>query len=390
MFLTLKDMDFKNKRVLIRVDFNVPIQNNQVSDDTRIRKSIPTINYVLRKGAEQVILMSHLGRPKGKVVDALRLDLVAKTLEELIGKRVIKLGGCIDVFVPDNKIILLENLRFYKGEESNDAEFAKKLSKLADIYVNEAFGVSHRKHASVSAITNFLPSSSGLLLEKELIIINNVTKRPKSPFMIIIGGAKPDKISVINNLINKADKILLAGVLANTFLKASGVNISKSKYDKDGVKYAKRLINNKKYKNKIILPNDAVVGHAFNEDALAKNVDINNVDDSIILDIGKKTIDNFKKLLKDAKTIVWAGSIGVFEWERFSQGTRKVALFLSRSNAKTIIGGGNTVASIQKLGLADKMFFVSTGGGAFLQALSGKKLAGVTSLEKAYKSFKNR
>jgi phosphoglycerate kinase len=385
MFLTLKDMDFKNKRVLIRADFNVPIEDNRISDDTRIKKAIPSINYVLRKKAKQVILMSHLGRPKARVIDALRLDLVASTLEGLLGKRVNKIGGCVDVFVPDNRIILLENLRFYKGEESNDTNFAKKLSKLGDIYVNDAFGVCHREHASVSAITRFLPSCAGLLLEKEIRAIENITKRPKKPFMMLIGGAKADKIHVINNLVNKADKILLAGVLANTFLKASGVNIGKSKYDKSSVKYAKKIINNKRYKNKIILPVDVVVGDAFSEDAAAKNVDINNISHNLILDIGNKTINNYKNILKKAKTLVWAGAIGVFEWKQFSKATKSMALFLSRSKARTIIGGGDTAYSIHKLGLMQKMWFVSTGGGAFLEALSGKELPGIRALEKSHK-----
>ncbi len=385
MFSKLKDMDFRNKRVLIRVGFDVPIEKGQVSDDTRIRESIPTIKYVLKKGAKQVILMSHLGRPDGKLVDSLRLDAVAKKLEELMGEKVNKLGGCVDVFVPDNKIVMLENLRFYKEEENNDADFAKKLSKLGDVYVNEAFSVSHRKHASIYAITGFLPSCAGLLLEKEMKFISQITKNPKKPFVILIGGVKEDKVKVINNLVTKADKILLAGVIANTFLKASGVDIGKSKYDQESLEQAGKLINNKKIKNKIMLPADVVVGNDFSQDASAKNVDISNVGEGIILDIGEKTIDDYRKVLKQAKTIVWAGAIGVFEWDRFSKGTKEIAELLSKSKAETIIGGGDTEASLRKTGLADKMSFISTGGGAFLEALSGSKLPGIEALEKSCK-----
>ncbi len=382
---TLKDFKFKNKRVLVRADFDVPLDNNTITDDTRIRESLPTINFILKQMPKQLVLMAHLDRPDGKVVENLRFTIVAKRLSELIDMPIFKTDDCITE-LPDNCIVLLENLRFHKEEEQNNEEFAKKLSNYADYYVNEAFATAHRAHASNNAITSFLPSCTGLLFEKE---INNLGKilKPKRPYMAIVGGAKMDKINVIENMINKADKLLFGGVLANTILMASGKKIGASIFDKNSIDFAKGLLQ--KNPKKILVPIDAVVGNRFNQDTESKIVDIEKIPENwLILDIGPKTIQLYKDQLSKAKTVSWNGPIGVFEFEQFANGTKQLAEFLAKSKATTIIGGGDSAAAVAKFGFADKMTHVSTGGGASLEFLGGKKLPAIQALEENYERYK--
>ena len=385
MIPTMKD--FEDKKVLVRVDFNVPLDDGDITEDERIIAAIPTINFLLKKNAK-IILMSHLGRPKGQVVKKLRMNNVAKKLSDLLDKEVIKLDDCIGQDVKEkinemkNKdIVLLENLRFHAEEENNDEEFAKELASLANVYVNDAFANCHRNHASMTTITKFLPSCVGFLVKKEITILTKIITNPEKPFIAIIGGAKPDKIEVIENLLNIADKIIIGGVLANTFLKASGLNIGKSKFDEESLETAKELL--KKFMDKIILPIDAFVTDNIEKGTNSRIVDVKKVpDDAIIGDIGAESISFYKKILKQAKTIVWSGPLGAFEFEKFTEGTNEIGLFLSGLNARVIIGGGDSAAAIKKLGLEDKINYISTGGGAFLQFLSGKELPAIKVLQK--------
>lgn len=389
----LKDLDLENKKVIVRVDFNVPIHNGKISNDKRIKATIPTIKYLLEKECK-VILMSHLGNPqklikKGTSIDQVKAKLtlkpVAKRLSELLNKEVLFLDDCITE-IPDNSLILLENLRFYKEEKKNDENFAKKISSYADFYINDAFGTCHRAHASVDAITKFLPSTAGFLVEKE---INNLTPilSPKKPFTVIIGGAKEDKIEVIKSLIKKVDNLIVSGALSNTFLKANGVDIEHSKFTPESIDFAKNIL--KKYKKKIILPLDVVVADKFDKNADSKIVSVDNIPhDWMTMDIGPKTINLYIEKLKKSKTIFWAGPVGVFEFDKFANGTKTIAKFISNLNAVTVIGGGDSASAVEKFNLHDKMTFVSTGGGASLEFIEGKKLPALKALEKSYKKFK--
>ncbi len=388
MIQTMKDFDFKNKKVLVRVDFNVPLNDDgDITEDERIMAAIPTMTFLLEKNAK-VILMSHLGRPKGQVVEKLKMNKVAKKLSELLDKEVIKLDNCIGQEIKEkinemkNKdIVLLENLRFHAEEESNDEEFAKELSSLGDVYVNDAFANCHRNHASMTTITKFLPSCAGFLVEEEVMILTKIMQNPEKPFIAIIGGAKPDKIDVIKNLLEIADKIVVGGVLANTFLKAMGANIGKSKFDLESVNCAKSLLLQSK--GKIILPIDVFVADSIEKGENSRIAKIEKItDECMIGDIGSDSIALYKKTLKDSKTIVWSGPIGAFEFEKFAEGTNEIALFLSGLKAKVIIGGGDSAAAIKKLGLENKVSYISTGGGAFLQFLSGKELPAIKALQK--------
>jgi len=380
MIQTIKNIDVKNKKVLVRVDFNVPMDDDgDITEDERIVAVIPTINFLLEKDAK-IILMSHLGRPEGQVVEKLRMGKIAKKLGELLDKEVIKLDDCIGQKVKEKinkmktkEIILLENLRFHAEEENNDEKFAKELASLAEVYVNDAFSNSHRNHASMTGITKFLPSYAGLLLEKEIRVLSSVMKNPEKPFVAIIGGAKPDKIEVIRNLLMFADKIIIGGVLANTFLKAMGANIGKSKFDPESLNDAKSLLSQSG--GKIILPVDLFVAKSIEKGENSRVVKINKItDECMIGDIGPDTIALYKKTLMGAKTVVWSGPIGAFEFEKFSEGTNEIALFLSGLKAKVIIGGGDSAVAIKQLGLESEITYISTGGGAFFQFLSGKKL----------------
>jgi len=357
-YLTLKDFNFSNKEALVRVDFNVPVdEKGRIKDDKRIRASLPTIHYLIRKKA-MVILMSHLGRPKGEVVESLKMDHVAKRLGELLGKKVAKLDDCIGLDVEDyidkmvpGEVVVLENLRFYKEEKENDASFARELASLAQVYVNDAFGTCHRQHASVDAVTRYVPSCAGFLVEKEIRDMGKTLAKPKRPFVAVMGGVKvSDKIEAINNLLKKVDKLLIGGAMMFTFLKAKGINVDKSIVEEDKVKLAKKLLKNKK----IVLPVDAVVGDKFEKNAKAKTVDVENIR-GIGLDIGPKTIKLYTGILKKAKTILWNGPMGKFEWKKFSKGTNEIAKAMARSRAATIVGGGDSAAAIQQAGLTDKI-----------------------------------
>jgi len=391
-FLTLNDMDLENKKVLVRVDFNVPIKNGMVEDDTRLKATVPTINFLLEKNCK-IVLMSHLGRPKellkkGKKLDKIKKELtlrpVAEDLSEILGIDVGFAEDCINVEIPEDKdITLLENLRFHEGEEKDDEEFAKKLSLNADVYVNDAFGNCHRKHASMYAITKFLPSCAGLLVEKE---INQLSKllSPEKPFIAIVAGAKADKIDALKVLAKKADKILVGGILANTFIKAKGYEIGSSKYDEETFNFANEII--KLSGNKLVLPIDIIVADKLDKNASTKVINMDNMPKEMIsLDIGPDTIEKYKDLLKNAKTVFWSGPLGVFEMEKFSNGTKEIGKFLGNLNATVIVGGGDTAAAIDSFDLAAKMTHISTGGGASLEFIEKEgKLPALVALENAY------
>jgi phosphoglycerate kinase len=377
----LKDFDFKDKRVLIRVDYNVPLVDKAITDDSRIKKTLPTIEFILKKKAKQLVLVSHLGRPKG--VD-LKFSLrpVADRLKELLMQDVELMSLGVK---SDCKIVLLENIRFEKGDESNDDALAKRLAGLGDLFVFDAFGVSHREQASVTGVMKYLPSCTGLLMEKEIKFLD--MKRPKKPFIAIIGGAKEDKISVIDSLIKKVDGLIIGGVLANTFLMAKGVNIGNSAFSKETLGYAKDIL--KKYGKKIHLPVDFILADSFAEHAVSRCAGVNDdLSGWMIMDIGPYTISGYKDLLSSAKTVVWAGPIGVFEWERFRRGTWDIASHIASLDVTKIIGGGDSGDAIERFGLADKMTHVSTGGGASLELLSGNNLPALVALELNSRNFK--
>lgn len=387
---TVKDINLTGKTIIMRADFNVPLDDNlNITDDTRITAALPTIEYILKQGAKKLILMSHLGRPKGKVNEKERLNPVAKRLEELLKEPVEKLNDCIGLEVKkkiaatDKRIILLENLRFHVEEEENDPKFAKELASLADIYVNDAFGTAHRAHASTEGITKYLPSVAGFLLEKEINYLGKALENPKRPFVVILGGAKvSDKIGVIENLLKKANKIIIGGGMAYTFLKAQGKEIGKSKLEEDKLQVAKDILSSaKKNKVEILLPIDNICIKEVKPDAEITLSGENVPNDLIAVDIGPLTIKKFNDALKDAKTIVWNGPMGIFEMDRFSNGTKEIAKFISKLNATTIIGGGDTAAAVAKFGLEDKMTHISTGGGASLEFLEGITLPGIAALQ---------
>jgi phosphoglycerate kinase len=387
---TIKDVDLKGKRVLIRVDFNVPLDDKlNITDDIRIRAALPTIKYALEKQAK-VILMSHLGRPDGKVVDSMRLNPCAKRLGELLGKNVAKTDDCIgpevkkavDAMKPGD-ILLLENLRFHAEEEKNDPAFAKQLASLGDVFVNDAFGTAHRAHASTEGVTKYLPSVAGFLLGKEIEYLGNAVDNPKRPFVAILGGAKvKDKIKVIDNLLNKVDALIIGGGMAYTFLKAKGRTIGASKLDKDGFETARLALDKAAKKNiPILLPVDNVIADKFDANANTELVGEDIPDGWMGLDIGPKTIRLFEDKLKTAKTVVWNGPMGVFEMDKFAKGTEEIAKFLSTlKGCTTVIGGGDTAAAMSKFKVEDKMTHISTGGGASLEYLEGRGLPGIDAL----------
>ena len=388
---TIKDIDLKGKKVLMRVDFNVPLDEKlNITDDIRIRSAVPTIKYAIEKGAK-VILMSHLGRPDGKVVESMRLTPAAKKLEELLGKKVMKTDDCIGPAVEETvaamkpgDVVLLENLRFHAEEEQNDPAFAKALAHLGDVFVNDAFGTAHRAHASTEGVTKYLPSVAGFLLEKEIQYLGQTVDNPKRPFVAILGGAKvKDKIKVIDNLLNKVDALIIGGGMAYTFLKAKGKTIGNSKLDKDGFETAKLALDKAAKKNiPILLPIDNVIGDKFDANADTKIVGEDIPDGWMGLDIGPKTIKLFEDKLKDAKTIIWNGPMGVFEMDKFAKGTKDIAMFLADlKGAITIIGGGDTAAAMLKFKVEDKMTHISTGGGASLEYLEGRGLPGIDALQ---------
>jgi phosphoglycerate kinase len=387
--ITLRDLDLKEKNVLVRADFNVPQDADlNITDDTRIRATLPTINYILQNKAKKLILMSHLGRPDGKVVEKYSLNPVAARLRELLGEPVKFLNDCVGANIKQEidsakeRVILLENLRFHAEEEANDANFAKQLASLADIYVNDAFGTAHRAHASTEGVAHFLKAAAGFLLEKEIRYLGSAVESPHLPFMVILGGAKvSDKIGVIENLLPKCDCVLIGGGMSYTFLKAQGKNIGNSKLEKDKIDLAKSILENAKKLNKeILLPQDHVVVDSIAPDAKAEIVGENIPEGKIAVDIGPKTIFLFEDKLKPAKTIVWNGPLGIFEMDAFSTGTLEIAKFISTLRCTTIIGGGDTAAAMAKFKLEDKMTHISTGGGASLEFLEGKILPGIAAL----------
>jgi phosphoglycerate kinase len=386
--LTLKDLDLKNKIVLVRADFNVPQDANlKITDDTRIRSTLPTLKYILEQGAKKLVIMSHLGRPDGKVVAKYSLQPVAARLKELLAQDVLFLNECVGDNIKEQingskeKVILLENLRFHAEEEANDATFAKKLASLADIFVNDAFGTAHRAHASTEGVTLFLKSAAGFLLEKEIKYIGGAVSNPAKPFMVILGGAKvSDKIGMIENLLPKCDAIIIGGGMAYTFLKAQGQQIGNSKLEKDKLDLAKSILEQARaLKKEILLPIDHLVVDSIDANAKGQLVD-QIPEGKIAVDIGPKTVKLFEDRLSLAKTIVWNGPLGIFEMDAFSKGTQEVAKFIATLKTTSIIGGGDTAAAIAKFNLENKMSHISTGGGASLEFLEGKTLPGIAAL----------
>lgn len=388
---SIRDLDVAGKKVLVRVDFNVPFDDaGNISDDTRMRASLETIKYLLDNKAA-VILMAHLGRPKGEVNLKYSLAPVAKHLGELLGMEVLFAADCVGVAAEEaaaglkaGQVLLLENLRFHKEEEKNNMEFAEQLASLAELYINDGFGVSHRAHASVEGVTHFLPAAAGFLLEKEIKFVGRAVTEPLHPFAAIIGGAKvSDKIGVIENLLDKVDTLLIGGGMANTFLAAQGYKVGKSLVEEDKMELAKELLAKAKANNvNMLLPTDLVMSAAFAPDAehVTEKIDSLN-QEYMALDIGEETRAAYAEALKDAKMIVWNGPMGVFEMDAFCKGTEAVAKAVAKSRAVSIVGGGDSVAAIEKLGLAKKISHISTGGGASLEYLEGKVLPGVAALD---------
>src|SRR5437588_5943503 len=390
---TIRDIQVAGKRVLVRVDFNVPLDAElHITDDTRIKAAIPTIQYLLDQGAA-VILMSHLGRPKGQVVDNMRLTPVAKRLSELLGRPVQMAADCVGPEVEalakalqPGQVLLLENLRFHKEEEKNDLDFARQLASLGEIYVNDAFGTAHRAHASTEGVTHYLPGVAGFLMEKEINFLGSALENPRRPFAAIIGGAKvSDKIAVLERLINMVDVLLIGGGMANTFLKAEGYEIGDSLFEKGKVDLARNLIGRARRGMTFLLPMDVVVADRFAADAQHKVVANSAVQAGWrILDIGPRTIEAFRAALANARTIVWNGTLGVAEMPAFARGTNALVEILAkrtRAGVLTIIGGGDSAAAVDAAGAAEQMTHVSTGGGASLEFLEGRVLPGVAALQ---------
>jgi phosphoglycerate kinase len=384
---SVRDIDLNGKKVLIRCDFNVPMENGAITDDIRITASLPTIKYCLDQGAA-VILCSHLGRPKGQRNLEFSLAPVAQRLTELLGQPVPLIEDCINEpaqtaanQIQPGQVILLENVRFYDQEEANDPEFAKSLARLAEIYVNDAFGTAHRAHASTEGVAHHLPAVAGFLIQKEIEFLGNAVENPKRPFVAIMGGAKvADKIQVIDSLLPKVDQLIIGGGMAFTFLKAKGYEIGKSLLDADSLDYCKTLLTNEK----IILPVDAVVAPEFAPDAPPTTVSADVIPaDQMALDIGPETAKKFRAIAESAQTALWNGPMGVFEFEAFANGTRELAEGLAQSTGVTIVGGGDSAAAVEKFGLADKVTHVSTGGGASLEFLEGQDLPGIAALHDA-------
>ena len=391
---TIRDIQVAGKRVLVRVDFNVPLDAElHITDDTRIKAAIPTIQYLLDQGAA-VILMSHLGRPKGQVVDSMRLTPVAKRLSELLGRPVQMAADCVGPEVEalakalqPGQVLLLENLRFHKEEEKNDLDFASQLASLGEIYVNDAFGTAHRAHASTEGVTHYLPGVAGFLMEKEINFLGSALENPRRPFAAIIGGAKvSDKIAVLERLISMVDVLLIGGGMANTFLKAQGYEIGDSLFEEGKVDIARDLLTKAHQRDlKLLLPTDVVIADRFAADATSKVVAIDQVSRGWrIMEIGPETITAFSRALEGAQTIVWNGSLGVAEMPAFARGTVALIEILAertKDGATTIIGGGDSAAVVDQVGAADQMTHVSTGGGASLELLEGRVLPGVAALQ---------
>jgi phosphoglycerate kinase len=391
---TLKDLDLTGQRVLIRVDFNVPLDaKGRVSDDTRIKAVLPTVNLALEKGG-RVILASHLGRPKGRVMPAMSLAPVARVLSELLGRPVAMAADCIGPEVEkqvaglaNGQVLMLENLRFHPEEEKDDEGFARSLAGLCDIYINDAFAVSHRANASVSAVVGFAPkTAAGLLLFAEMDYFEKAMADPKRPLVAVVGGAKVSgKLAVLENLLQRVDKLVVGGAMANTFLKSQGIDVGRSKIEAELVDTAARILQVARTRGvRFYLPVDAVVAEKMEASAATRPVPVNEIpEQAMVLDIGPATALLYAQVLADALTIVWNGPMGVFEIEPFAQGTMAVAKAMADSKALTIVGGGDTDAAVHRAGVADRMSFISTGGGAFLELLEGKTLPGIAALQRA-------
>ena len=383
---SVRDLDVRDKRALVRVDFNVPVKDDEVTDDTRIRRALPTIRYLLEEGARP-ILISHLGRPKGEPDPKYAMDPVAARLEELLGEPVVKLdaavGPEVEVAIDDwdgKGVVLLENSRFYPGETSNDPEFADQLAALADLYVNDAFGAAHRAHATTVGVAKRLPAAAGLLMEEEIDYLDKVLEDPERPFVAILGGAKvSDKLGVIESLLETADSLLIGGAMGFTFFRAQGYEIGSSLVEDDYLEEAKRLME--EAGDRLVLPVDVVVAEAMEEDAESETVAVDGIPPGKMgLDIGQETVDLFEGHISGARTIFWNGPMGVFEIDAFAKGTEGVARAVAESGATSVVGGGDSVAAVNKLGLEDRMGHISTGGGASLEYIEGKELPGIAVL----------
>ena len=388
---TVNDIDLKGKKVFVRCDFNVPMDENQnITDNTRIKAALPTIKYLLEQNCK-IILASHLGRPKGEVKPEFSLKPVAKELSKLLGKDVIMANDVIGEDasskaenLKEGEIMLLENVRFLREETDNDPEFAKKLASMAEIFVNDAFGTAHRAHASTTGIADYIPGVAGFLIEKELKFLGNAINNPERPFVAILGGAKvSDKIGVIDSLLDKVDTLMIGGGMAYTFFKAQGYNVGNSLCEVEKTDLALEEMKKAKAKGvKLLLPIDTKIGKEFKPDTESKTVAWTEIPDEWEgFDIGEKTIEMFKKELQNAKTVIWNGPLGLFEFDQFAIGTNEIAKTLADLDATTIIGGGDSAAAVTKAGLADKMTHISTGGGASLEFLEGKKLPGIECLQ---------
>ena len=388
---TVKDIDLKGKKVFVRCDFNVPMDEKQnITDNTRIKAALPTIKYLLEQNCK-IILASHLGRPKGEVKPEFSLKPVAKELSKLLGKEVIMANDVIGddatnkaENLKEGEILLLENVRFHKEETDNDPEFAKKLASMAEIFVNDAFGTAHRAHASTTGIADYIPGVAGFLIEKELKFLGNAINNPERPFVAILGGAKvSDKIGVIDSLLDKVDTLMIGGGMAYTFFKAQGYNVGNSLCEVEKTGLALEAMEKAKAKGvKLLLPIDTKIGKEFKPDTESKTVAWTEIPDGWEgFDIGEKTIEMFKKELQNAKTVIWNGPLGLFEFDQFAIGTNEIGKTLAELDATTIIGGGDSAAAVTKAGLADKMTHISTGGGASLEFLEGKKLPGIECLQ---------
>ncbi|UYZ14084.1 phosphoglycerate kinase [Brevibacillus sp. WF146] len=387
---SIRDVNLAGKRVFCRVDFNVPMQDGVITDDTRIRAALPTIRFLLDAGAK-VILASHFGRPKGQVVEEMRLTPVAAPLSALLGKEVKKLDDSVGPDVEaavsnmqNGDVILLENVRFHAGEEKNDPELAQRFAQLADVFVNDAFGAAHRAHASTAGIARYIPAVAGLLMEKEIRFLGGALTRPERPFTAIVGGAKvKDKIAVIENLLTKVDHLIIGGGMANTFLKAKGYGIGASLCEDDKLDLARSLMAQAEERGvQLLMPVDVVVADRFAPDAQKQTVSVDAIPDGwMALDIGPKTVELFRGVIVDSRTVVWNGPMGVFEMDAFAQGTIGVAQAMAACSGTTIIGGGDSVAAVEKAGVAEQMTHISTGGGASLEFMEGKELPGVAVLQ---------
>jgi phosphoglycerate kinase len=388
---TVRDLDLRNKRCLVRVDFNVPLKNGIITDDTRIKAAIKTLNYILDQDGSSLVVMSHLGRPKGEVKKEFSLSHVKGRLQELLGREVEMAEDSIGEGVlakvnsmKSGEVLLLENLRFHKEETLNDSEFARNLAKNGDIFINDAFGTAHRAHASTEGVSHYLPSAGGLLIEKEVNFFEPLVSDPSKPFVAIIGGAKvSSKISVLESLLKNCTTLIIGGGMAYTFLKAKGFKIGNSLVEEDFLDVADKLMKSAKEKGvELLLPVDHLAASEFSENAKAIVVDSENIPDGLIgMDIGAKTLESYSKVITESKSLVWNGPLGVFEFANFAQGTLGVAKLVAACKGTTVVGGGDSVAAVNKFGFATRIDHVSTGGGASLEYLEGKILPGIAALK---------